>query len=94
MPMWLVWLSPLPIATLGAIAWTVWAGRRRGPERTEDTVQAYERFRAALSTPAPPPPAHAGPVRPETLPADDRPSGRGTLSADDHPAGSGTSLRD
>ena len=73
MPMWLVWLSPLPIATLGAIAWTVWVGRSRGPERTEDSVQAYERFRAALNTPAPPPPGRDAAAWPGTPPADDQP---------------------
>lgn len=63
--MWLVWLSPLPVATLGAIAWTAWSGRTRGPADTIDSVQAYERFRAAMSAPVPGVPA-----------ADEEPTGR------------------
>ena len=55
MPTWLLWLCPVPIATLAAVAWTAWAGRTRGPERTQDSVQAHERFRAALGAAALPP---------------------------------------
>ena len=55
LPDWLLWLLPVPLATLGAIAWVSWTSRTRGPQRPEDSVQEYERFRAALSTPVPPP---------------------------------------
>ena len=53
MPSWLLWLSPVPLATLGAIAWTAWSGRRRGPGDTRASVQRHERFRAALAVPPP-----------------------------------------
>lgn len=59
MPAWLVWLSPVPLATLTAIAWTSWVGRRRGPAPALDSVQAYERFRQAL-TPRPDSPGRTG----------------------------------
>jgi hypothetical protein len=49
-----MWLLPVPVATLAAVAWSSWSSRARGPEDPEDTVEAYARFRAAL----------AGPVRP------------------------------
>lgn len=51
--MWLVWLSPVPIATCAAIAWTAWSSRARGPVEPRESVQAYERFRAAMETPVP-----------------------------------------
>ena len=51
MPSWLLWLAPVPLATLAAIAWTAWSGRARGPAEAEDSVAAYERFRAALAPP-------------------------------------------
>ena len=49
MPTWLMWLSPVPLATLAAIAWTAWSGRSRPPAEVADSVAAYARFRAALS---------------------------------------------
>ena len=55
MPDWLVWLLPVPAATLAAIAWAAWSGRARGPEKPADSVQAYERFRQALAAPVPTP---------------------------------------
>jgi hypothetical protein len=51
----LVWLLPVPVATLGAIAWTSWTSRSRGPVEAVDSVQAYERFRRAMDAPIPPP---------------------------------------
>ena len=54
LPDWLLWLLPVPLATLGAVAWASWAGRSRGPVETAESVQAYERFRAALQAPVPP----------------------------------------
>ncbi len=69
MPSWLLWLAPLPLATVGAIAWTAWAGRTRRPAEGAATVASYERFRAALAAPAPAghdatpaPPRTAGPA--------------------------------
>ncbi len=55
MPAWLVWLLPVPVATLAAVAWTTWSSRTRGPVETTDSVQAYERFRQALTAPVPTP---------------------------------------
>jgi hypothetical protein len=54
-PAWLVWLLPVPVATLGAIAWTSWTSRSRGPVEAVDSVQAYERFRQAMDAPIPAP---------------------------------------
>lgn len=50
-PDWLLWLLPVPLATVAAIAWTAWSSRTRGPQDAADGVAAYERFRAALATP-------------------------------------------
>jgi hypothetical protein len=55
MPSWLVWLLPVPVATLGAIAWTSWSSRVRRPVEAVDSVQAYEKFRMALKPPVPAP---------------------------------------
>ena len=51
MPDWLLWLLPVPLATVAAIAWAAWSSRTRGPVDTAEGVEAYERFRAALSQP-------------------------------------------
>lgn len=51
MPSWLVWLSPIPMVTLAAVAWTTLAGRRRGAIRATESVQAYEKFRTAMQAP-------------------------------------------
>ncbi len=55
MPVWLLWLLPVLLAPLLAIAWTAFASRTRGPVEAMDSVQAYERFRRALATPVPVP---------------------------------------
>jgi hypothetical protein len=54
-PDWLVWLLPVPFATLAAIAWVSWTSRARGVQEPADSVEAYERFRAAMSAPIPTP---------------------------------------
>lgn len=54
LPEWLLWLLPVPLATLGAIAWASWTSRARGPEEAAASVQAHERFRAAMEAPVPP----------------------------------------
>ncbi len=72
LPDWLLWLLPVPLATLGAIAWVSWTSRTRRPQSTLDTVQDYERFRAALSSQAGPPAAR----QPGGQAAD---GGRGTI---------------
>ncbi len=51
LPAWLMWLLPVPVATLAAVAWSTWSSRARGPQDPEDTVEAYARFRAALAGP-------------------------------------------
>jgi cytochrome c-type biogenesis protein CcmH/NrfF len=63
-PDWLVWLLPVPLATLAAMAWAAWSGRTRGPEEPADSVQAYERFRQALATPVPTSRSTRDPARP------------------------------
>ena len=54
-PAWLIWLLPVPVATLAAIAWTSWTSRARGPVEAVDSVRAYERFRQAMAAPVPAP---------------------------------------
>ena len=54
MPAWLVWLLPVPVMTIAAMAWAAWTGRSRGPVEAAASVQAHERFRAALAAPMPP----------------------------------------
>lgn len=51
MPDWLLWLLPVPLATLGAVAWAAWSNRARGPGDTAEGVAAYERFRQVLARP-------------------------------------------
>jgi cytochrome c-type biogenesis protein CcmH/NrfF len=48
MPAWILWLSPVIVAPLLAVLWITWAARERGPEEARETVQKYDRFRAAL----------------------------------------------
>jgi cytochrome c-type biogenesis protein CcmH/NrfF len=50
LPDWLLWLLPVPLATVGALLWTAWTSRARGPQDAVDGVAEYERFRRALST--------------------------------------------
>ncbi len=57
LPSWLLWLLPVPAATLAAVAWNAWAGRARGPGEATESVAAYERFRSALASPPPGAPA-------------------------------------
>ena len=44
----LAWLIPIPLAALAAIAWTAWTSRTRRPVQTMDSVEEYQRFRAAF----------------------------------------------
>jgi cytochrome c-type biogenesis protein CcmH/NrfF len=53
MPTWILWLSPVIVAPLLAVVWTSWSTRPRGPEQALETVQEYDRFRAALTSPVP-----------------------------------------
>ena len=54
LPDWLLWLLPVPLATLTAIAWATWSSRNRGPRRPEDSMQEFDRFRAAMGGTPPP----------------------------------------
>ncbi len=54
MPVWLAWLLPVLLAPLLAVAWTSWRSRDRGPVEARESVEAYERFRRALTSPTPP----------------------------------------
>jgi hypothetical protein len=49
MPAWILWLSPVIVAPLLAVAWITWAARPKGPEEAREGVEQYDRFRAALS---------------------------------------------
>ncbi|MCW2499311.1 MAG: hypothetical protein JWN87_987 [Frankiales bacterium] len=55
MPSWLLWLSPVIVAPLLAVVWISWAARPRGPVQAIETVEKYDRFRAALTQPVPEP---------------------------------------
>jgi cytochrome c-type biogenesis protein CcmH/NrfF len=48
MPAWILWLSPVIVAPLLAVLWITWASRPKGREEARETVQRYDRFRAAL----------------------------------------------
>jgi cytochrome c-type biogenesis protein CcmH/NrfF len=48
LPDWLLWLLPVPLATLAALLWSWWSTSARGPQDPADSVQEYARFRAAL----------------------------------------------
>lgn len=53
MPAWILWLCPVVIAPMLAVAWTSWASRTRGPEEAYGTVAQYDRFRQAMDAPVP-----------------------------------------
>ncbi|HUR51524.1 MAG TPA: hypothetical protein VMZ11_05325 [Mycobacteriales bacterium] len=53
MPAWILWLSPVIVAPVLAVLWVTWAARPKGPEEARETVQRYDRFRAALTERAP-----------------------------------------
>ena len=55
LPDWILWLLPVPVATLAAIAWAAWTSRSRAPVDPADSVREYERFRAAMAAPVPEP---------------------------------------
>ena len=55
LPDWLLWLLPVPTATLAAVAWVAWRTRSPRPQDPADTVRAQERFRAAMAAPLPSP---------------------------------------
>ena len=57
MPSWILWLSPVVIAPLLAVAWLAWAARPRGPVAAIETVEEHNRFKAALTAPLPGDPA-------------------------------------
>jgi hypothetical protein len=47
----LAWTLGLPtVMTMVAIGWVHWATRPRGPVETHASVEAHERFKAALAT--------------------------------------------
>lgn len=49
MPAWILWLSPVIVAPLLAVAWIWWAARPKGPEEARKGVEQYDRFRASLT---------------------------------------------
>ena len=55
MPSWILWLSPVIVAPMLAVVWTSWAARPRGPVEAMETVEQYDRFKAALTQPVPAP---------------------------------------
>ncbi len=70
MPAWLIWLCPVPLATVGAIAWASWSTRTRRPAAAIDSVVEYEKFCLAMTTPVPGPrPRPGGEARDVRRPA-------------------------
>ena len=63
MPAWLLWFSPIIVLTSLAVVWTSWSSRPRGPVKASASVEAHERFRAALSHPVPTPREARGKAR-------------------------------
>ena len=55
MPAWILWLSPVIVSPMVAVVWTSWAARPRGPVEAMETVEQYDKFRAALTTRVPEP---------------------------------------
>jgi hypothetical protein len=50
LPAWLMWLLPVPVATLAAVVWSSWSARAR-PQDPEDTVEQYAGSRRARTVP-------------------------------------------
>ncbi len=55
MPTWILWLSPVPLSAVAAVAWNAWTSRERGPAETTDTMEEYARFLKAMNAPIPAP---------------------------------------
>ena len=55
MPSWILWLSPVIVSPVLAVLWTSWTSRERGPVEAMETVEAYDRFKAALTSSVPEP---------------------------------------
>lgn len=55
MPSWILWLSPVIVAPMLSVLWISWAARPRGPVAAMETVEQYDRFKAALTSPVPQP---------------------------------------
>jgi hypothetical protein len=51
----LLWLLPVLLAAPVTMAWLSWTSRTRRPVEVAQSVEAYERFRAALARPVTPP---------------------------------------
>lgn len=49
MPSWLLWLSPVIVAPLVAVVWITWAARPKSPAPARRSVEAHDKFRAALA---------------------------------------------
>lgn len=47
----LMWLAPVPLATVAAILWRLWTGRSRRPASPEESMRAFRRFGAAIASP-------------------------------------------
>ena len=75
MPIWLLWLSPVVILPMLTVVWIKWRERDRGPVAATETVEEYDRFKAALTSPLPHPRKKPGAPRPKagTRPAGARP---------------------
>ncbi len=52
MPAWLIWLCPVPLATVGAILYGSWTTRTRRPAAAIDSVTEYEKFCLAMTAPS------------------------------------------
>jgi membrane protein implicated in regulation of membrane protease activity len=48
-PFWMWWLAPIGATALAAVVVAFTRRERRGPDRPDDSIEDYERFRRALA---------------------------------------------
>ena len=48
-PFWMWWLAPVAITAVVALGAAVASRERRGPDRPDDSIEDYQRFRRALA---------------------------------------------
>ena len=48
-PFWMWWLAPVAITAVVAVGAAVAGRERRGPDRPDDSIEDYQRFRRALA---------------------------------------------
>ena len=48
-PFWAWWLAPVGVTAVVAVGAAIARRERRGPDRPDDSIEDYERFRRALA---------------------------------------------